>query len=192
MKTPQRNFVVELKSKRRRLTTQPSSIWGNTDLKALARQVETETPHLFGTETGLTASVQYGERQADRKPQTQLDSKDETGNQKEVASSSTEAMPMDSSQIDRRVGSIAPPKIPPVKRRLPRSVTRVAKLAPGNHAGDTRDEPSERPAAIEIAAPTDDLAALDLENRRLKGLLVNQLRKQNLQLRKMLERFDVF
>lgn len=47
MKPQQRKFIVEVKSARRRTTTSPSSIWGDTDLKALVRQAETEAPHLF-------------------------------------------------------------------------------------------------------------------------------------------------
>jgi hypothetical protein len=35
-----------------------------------------------------------------------------------------------------------------------------------------------------------EVAALDTENKRLKRLLAKQLRAQNLQLKKMLERFD--
>lgn len=47
MKPQQRKFIVEVKSPRRRLTTSQSSIWGDTDLKAIARAAETEAPHLF-------------------------------------------------------------------------------------------------------------------------------------------------
>jgi hypothetical protein len=37
----------------------------------------------------------------------------------------------------------------------------------------------------------DEVAALDAENKRLKRLLAEQLQTQNLQLKKMLERFEV-
>ncbi|MGO7169631.1 hypothetical protein AB9F47_21520 [Rhizobium leguminosarum] len=47
MKTENRNFVVEFKSGRRRSPGKTNSIWGNTDLKALAREVEQKAPHLF-------------------------------------------------------------------------------------------------------------------------------------------------
>ncbi len=47
MKTPQRNFVVEFKSVRRQPKVGNSSIWGDTDLKSLVREVEGDTPHLF-------------------------------------------------------------------------------------------------------------------------------------------------
>ena len=46
MKTPQRNFVVEIKSGRRRLTRPRNSIWGNTDIKSLV--LEAEAAHLSG------------------------------------------------------------------------------------------------------------------------------------------------
>ncbi|MCY1234760.1 hypothetical protein D9M72_473510 [compost metagenome] len=44
-----------------------------------------------------------------------------------------------------------------------------------------------------IAAPEaiyDELAVLEVENRRLKGLLAQRLQQENVQLRKMLERFE--
>lgn len=47
MKTPQRRFVVEFKSVRRQPKARTNSIWGDTDLKALVRDVEEEAPHLF-------------------------------------------------------------------------------------------------------------------------------------------------
>lgn len=40
-------------------------------------------------------------------------------------------------------------------------------------------------------ASYDELTSLEEENRRLKLLLATQLRQQNLQLRKMLERFAI-
>ncbi|WP_431324946.1 transcriptional regulator [Rhizobium sp. YTU87027] len=42
MKKPQRRFVVELKSGRRRQTSKPVSIWGNLDLKAVSAAVDAE------------------------------------------------------------------------------------------------------------------------------------------------------
>lgn len=45
MKQPKRNFVTEYKSGRRRSTTVRSgSIWGDLDLKSLARAIETDLP----------------------------------------------------------------------------------------------------------------------------------------------------
>lgn len=47
MRPQQRKFEVEVKPSRRRTTTRPSSIWGDTDLRALAREAEADAPHLF-------------------------------------------------------------------------------------------------------------------------------------------------
>ncbi|MEK1929289.1 MAG: hypothetical protein AAAC47_05785 [Pararhizobium sp.] len=47
MKTPQRNFVVEFKPGRRQPKAETASIWGNTDFKALVREVEDKVPYLF-------------------------------------------------------------------------------------------------------------------------------------------------
>lgn len=49
MKTPQRRFVVEFRSGRRKPKAQTNSIWGDTDLKALAREVEDAASHLFNS-----------------------------------------------------------------------------------------------------------------------------------------------
>ena len=40
MKKTQRSFAVEYKSGRRRTDAKPNSIWGNLDLKSVARDVE--------------------------------------------------------------------------------------------------------------------------------------------------------
>lgn len=47
MKTQQRKFVVEVKSSRRRGGALKPSIWGNADLKALAREAAAEAEQLF-------------------------------------------------------------------------------------------------------------------------------------------------
>ncbi|MDW9565158.1 hypothetical protein GOB35_30880, partial [Sinorhizobium meliloti] len=52
MKTPQWRFVVERKSRRRQPKAQTNSIWGDTDLKALAREVEDTASHLFDSDEG--------------------------------------------------------------------------------------------------------------------------------------------
>ncbi|MDU0364318.1 transcriptional regulator [Rhizobium sp. 25PS6] len=50
MKKVQRSFAVEYKSGRRKLDTRPNSIWGNMDLKSVARDLEEEAlPFLSGS-----------------------------------------------------------------------------------------------------------------------------------------------
>jgi hypothetical protein len=58
MKSPQRPFVVEIKSKRRSVG-QSKAIWGNTDFKTLARLAEEDAPPLFSkAEIGEGAPLQ--------------------------------------------------------------------------------------------------------------------------------------
>ena len=54
-----------------------------------------------------------------------------------------------------------------------------------------RDERRKESSAARVEAPVDELAALDAENRRLKARLIRHLHQENLQLRKMLERFGL-
>jgi hypothetical protein len=72
--------------------------------------------------------------------------------------------------------------VPTPKRKKP--IKRQAHRATG--AGDLTT------VAVPIGEPTDELDALDAENRRLKAVLAEHIHQQNLQLREMLDRFDVF
>lgn len=65
MKTPQRRFVVEFKSGRRQPKAQTKSIWGDTDLKALARDVEETASHLFNSDEALGTPDSVEPRLAD-------------------------------------------------------------------------------------------------------------------------------
>ncbi|WP_412065903.1 transcriptional regulator [Rhizobium sp. SYY.PMSO] len=56
MKKPQRNFVVELKSRRRQQAATPRSIWGNLDLKTVTDSVAKEkTP--FPASSRISADI---------------------------------------------------------------------------------------------------------------------------------------
>ena len=192
MKTPQRNFIVELKSKRRRSTMPPVSIWGNTDLKAFARQAETDAPHLFESGTGSQTLSQGDEVQSDRMPQRQIDHHCEGGSQNQDSVSVTEVVLSVSSQNDRGpVNSIPRSKKPRAERRRPEATTATGDTGPEAHLDSTTKAGDERPPTAEGETPVDELVALDAENRRLKALLSKQLHQQNIRLRKMLERFGV-
>ncbi|MBB3918692.1 hypothetical protein [Rhizobium fabae] len=192
MKTPQRKFVVEYKLGRRRSTTQPDSIWGNTDLKAFVRQAETEAPHLFESKTGLDALGLPGGMPQDQQSVNQLNKSDNTSNQNQLAASLTEAVQIGSSRTDHgSVSSISRSKKHAVKRRARGAATRVDERRLENHVDVASDEHGKEPATTHVEAPIDELAALDAENRQLKALLIRHLHQENLQLRKMLERFGV-
>lgn len=192
MKTPQRNFIVELKSKRRRSTMPPVSIWGNTDLKAFARQVETDAPHLFESRTGSETLSQGNEVQSDRTPQRQIDDRVESGSQNQGSASLTESVQSVSSQNDRGPANSMPrSKKPRAKRRRLDATTAAGDTGPEVHLDRTTNAGDKRSATAEVETPLDELVGLDAENRHLKALLANRLRQQNMRLRKMLERFGV-
>ncbi|ARM91112.1 hypothetical protein RHEC894_PC00077 (plasmid) [Rhizobium sp. CIAT894] len=187
MKTPQRNFIVELKSKRRRSTMPPASIWGKTDLKAFARQAESDAPHLFDSKTGLETLSPGREMQPDQTPQSQIDDRAESGSQNQDSVSLTESVPSVSSSTDGgSVSSIRRPKKHRAERRQ-----KARTPAREDHLDSTTNAHDDRPVAAEVETPIDELVALDAENRHLKALLSKQLHQQNAQLRKMLERFGV-
>lgn len=211
MKTPQRRFVVEFKSGRRLPKSQAISIWGDTDLKALAREVEDQSSHLFGTAGTVVnevtdpapdtdASILAGEpmmEDATSKPPTKPISVDSPGLipavLEEVAEPApTPIAPPPASNIDEiaepALSSIEPPtesRTVKTSKKAPRK--RVARVLPVVVAIE-KDEPQVPPVSAALTSP-DDLAALDAENKRLRHLLANQLRAQNAELKRMLERF---
>ncbi|MGG7581126.1 hypothetical protein [Rhizobium sp. Nf11,1] len=190
MKTPQRKFVVEIKSGRRRSTTQSNSIWGNTDFKAFVRQAETEAPHLFESKLGPDALGQPGEMPQDQQPVNQLDDSDDA-NQNEPAPSLTEPVQIVLSESDHgQFASISQSKKRSIKQPA-RTASRVDEKRSRNQIDGAVEEGGKASSAGSLEAPIDELAALHAENRHLKALLIKQLHRENLQLRKMLERFGL-
>ncbi|MBX5041250.1 hypothetical protein HJB51_10740 [Rhizobium lentis] len=190
MKTPQRNFVVEFKSGRRRTATPTNSIWGNTDLKAFVRQAETEAPHLFEPKLGPDALGHSGEMPQEQQPGNQLDASDDA-NQNQPAASVTEPVHVVPSQNDYgQFASISQSKKRSINRPA-RIATRVDEKPSRNQIDGAVDEGGRASSAGPLEAPIDELAALDAENRHLKALLIKHLHQENLQLRKMLERFGL-
>ncbi|MBB4193039.1 hypothetical protein GGE45_001624 [Rhizobium aethiopicum] len=192
MKTPQRKFVVEFKSGRRRSTAHPGSIWGSTDIKAFVRQAETEAPHLFKSEMELEASNQPVELPQGQKLGNEPDQSDAVIDQNQIAAPLIEPVQIDPSRNEHgHVGSISQSK--KISTARPASpATRIDQRRLENHVNGASNARGEEPSAAYVEAPVDELAALDAENRRLKALLIKQLRQENLQLRQMLERFVVF
>lgn len=185
MKTQQRRFVVEVKSKGRRSVATPGSIWGTTDFKVLARQAASVAPQLFD-DSGTTVDIVTAEPTPVLAPvpvaATAMD--DETVGSAPVELQSVEpivaaAMPVEETHpltTENTTATAQPSRaITQVKRRS-RSLQKPVPAATND--ADTADEPL-----------TDDLALLELENRRLKSLLIERLHQQNQQLRAMLNRF---
>jgi len=178
MKPQQRKFVVEVKSARRRSTTNQSSIWGDTDLKALVRAAETEAPHLF----------EPAQRMELPSPETTADVLPNEGVVIEAAAPIADlADPTEGGTGSADVFSGSAP-ILPLEVDRPKAIPQKTK--PKRQGSARRGRPIGSRTVIATSEAIDDLAALEDENRRLKGLLAQRLRQENILLQKMLERFE--
>lgn len=207
MKTPQRKFVVEFKSPRRQ-KARTNSIWGDTDFKALAREVEEQSSDLtysrkteiaLGTNTAVLPPLDMGSLaettgNVDAFQIAQLSGDDlktdalpsmiaeHINLEPEVAAAEALKMqaPLDTPEPLGRPEPQTIAKIAPIKRSRRRQRSTLS----GTLAHTAR-------AAVSAEQGLDEIAALDAENKRLKRLLVEHLREQNMRLEQMLERFDL-
>ncbi|CAN7669932.1 hypothetical protein LJR255_005265 [Pararhizobium sp. LjRoot255] len=207
MKTPQRKFVVEFKSGRRQPRAPTNSIWGDTDFKALAREVEDKTSHLFNANEAPGAPDEGGNvlpdplssrpasehggdadfaratmRAADGSQVEVLKQQDADRPAADVAAQAQESQPM--SQPPRP--SPRPSGGTPHLRAWHASADEIARIAM-----DTNEAQSAQSKTARDPISFDEVAALDAENKRLRRLLAEHLHAQNLQLKKMLARFGV-
>ncbi|MCY1745085.1 MULTISPECIES: hypothetical protein [Ensifer] len=176
MKPQQRKFIVEVKSARRRSTTSQSSIWGDTDLKALVRAAETEAPHLF--EPAQRIDLPSPETTAEVLP-------NEDAAIEAAAPIADPANPTEGGAGSEDTSG--PSLIPPLEVDRPKANSQ--KMTP-KRQGSRRGRPSGIRTVIVAPEAIDDLAALQEENRRLKAMLAERLRQENILLQKMLERFE--
>lgn len=189
MKTPQRRFVVEFKSGRRQPKVQAGSIWGTTDLKTLAREVENEAAHLFGRQE-LKGNGGIGPASDADVPslvdEPAVITAPEPTN--EVADHVTSAH-LNANLADKAQETASGPLTVARTRGLPKR----AGGKPPCPSPRTASEPTEKKSDLESRSartmPLEELASLDAENSRLRKLLTEQLRAQNVILKKMLERF---
>ncbi len=186
MKTQQRKFVVEFKSGRRRSAKQPDSIWGNADLKSLARQAQAEAPHLFEPDMIGTAPENQGPSHPHASPEKDLVfSAEADGEYVGELSLDTEQLgaPVQHEPWIATVDSspeeeASKPQARAIKRRR-----RGAGLGKAASVAERLSTPAPNDAS------RDELTVLYEENQQLKRLLTEHLLQQNIELRKMLERF---
>lgn len=169
--------------------TQPTSIWGDTDFKALVQKVEADAPHLFqpsiASEPQDTENLRPGPR-----AETVVSDNIEIGHDQQNGASSIEAEQSHPFQRDDlTIGAVPRREDASSDERAPKVVERRRKAKIRAWAAGAESVAGEPLASVQAEAPADDLDALDIENRRLKGLLASRLRQQNMQLRAMLERF---
>ncbi|NTH48919.1 hypothetical protein G6K98_30115 [Agrobacterium rhizogenes] len=201
MRTPQRSFVVEFKSGRRPPKAGTNSIWGDTDLKAVAREVEDEASHLFKSNEAPGTHGAGGDVLPDV---INVGSASEHAGDLKVTRATiplvngAEVDVLEPHEVDRLVVEAVAQNRESQPSLRPRAtsggiVKKRAKRGPATaHVSVGAHEDQNTQSKIALAPISfGEVAALDAENKRLKRLLAKQLRAQNLQLRKMLERFDV-
>jgi hypothetical protein len=182
MRVPQRKFVVEFKSRTRQpKVTKPASIWGDTDLKAVARQVEEQSADLFassadgpGTVDGLSPKVelQAPAEHPSKCPAASPDAGAHLTDRPEIETPPTTLISTANIAIEQPRSAKQPSisdEARPILARRPKSV-RV----------------KTREAGVSLA----HLDALTEENQRLKDLLRQKLAADNTRLRQMLSRFS--
>lgn len=189
MKKQQRAFVVETKSTRRRSKMQSKSIWGDMDFGMLAREEAAThlladqriSAHLATDENfwpGLDQPIGLAitDNTEIKKPYQTAPATADQGAQVQVGKSSATL---------HSVGGA-------VKKSKPRGrrISRPHEVMHDCGSGDPSKRSHVQVLNDEEKSWSDDLALLDNENRRLKLLLADRMRQQNMQLRIMLKRFE--
>jgi hypothetical protein len=214
VKKTQRGFAVEYKSGRRKLDAKPTSIWGNMDLKSVAREVEEEAMPLLpeglkADEAGLDVQLPSVEP-----PQPLLTPPDATPT---TAQEPKEMIMADDTDTMNDVQAPAQEEAPVAvkKQRKPRAKKSsvVAATAESATAGTdgrkkrgrkprvsvdptpvepTAQNPASNPEQIADDTATSagdemaDLLQLEAENQKLRKMLAEKLRAENADLRKKL------
>lgn len=189
MRATRRNFVVEYKTRSRQSKSdKPVSIWGDTDLKAVARQVEEQSTRLFTKaveEPVVEQPVSNGpELESDRPPVTVAPDSESRMNDQETTPPAAEAMPSVAvaDGLGEEVSSPSPAVASPVVKRSEEKPVRrryVRRIMPAAVEND---------GIVQISRA--DLDALQEENIRLKSALRKRLSADNDLLRAMLSRFS--
>ncbi|MFK3781188.1 hypothetical protein [Agrobacterium sp. NPDC089420] len=200
MKQPKRNFVIEYKSGRRRSSTvQSNSIWGDLDLKSVARAVETDLPKQA---VGIDGPAEHAPSKrlaqdivSEADTPTNIvsppDGQNVAGDVNQGAFVDYDALIDDEEAVDgnysRGFAEIASTREPArsepigVKHEV-RRVRQVGASTGRKPARTVRTQPTLSDADKELA----DLFQLEEENRQLRRLLVTKLRGENGWLRERL------
>ncbi|MBO1042387.1 hypothetical protein [Brucella pituitosa] len=186
MKNPNRNVVVEYKNRRARKG--PASLWGNLDLKSIARQVKADAPQSpldVQLQSDLTRPV---ERSTDIKSIKVVSLTEPVVEKVDDAPAGPALSDIDTPE----------PEEAPTTREEPQTagiteVTVVVEKKPFVRRRLKKLVLQKQEATNWIAAASDiqaELLALEIENADLKRELVARLRAENGQLVKMLRQLE--
>lgn len=176
---PRRDFIVEIKSSRRLQKPQGRSIWGDTDLQAIKREVEYEAPHIFD------GTISEEARPATRQAEGSLVARTPGDDISAPTVLTVVDVPMSELSNDLSVeigGTDALAKsdsIPVVKKRPTTSKSPLARKR------------SQQIAEVNGSDLLAELTELESENRRLKLLWRSRLEAENREIKRMLARFSV-
>ncbi|NTA83932.1 hypothetical protein G6L13_25960 [Agrobacterium tumefaciens] len=191
MRPTKRTFVVEYKTSRRQSRTTPPSIWGNLDLQAVARQIESDgvLVRTSSFDPQLPAVVTTQVVEAAPALQEQAPAGDPVLGDVAAAVLNERAF-ADGLREDLSVAEVS------AKRTKGRRIRRAKAVKPLSAPSkpksvNGRDKVDALSVALQRADDKDELKALDAENRQLRLLLSVKLREENQTLRSMLCRFGV-
>ncbi|APO76925.1 hypothetical protein AM571_PA00033 (plasmid) [Rhizobium etli 8C-3] len=214
MKKVQRSFAVEYRSGRRKLNSNPNSIWGDMDLKSVVQDLQDEAmPFLPETSQLSSAGMSFaGEQQAAAlltppiEQETNASALQETimadeNNTMTDADTPAVAVPAPEKERKPRARKAAPETASAAVSAQPAAASNAAAGRPKRGRKAKADAPSAKrapvkraPKAVQAAtAPSvaavdefADLLQLEEENQRLRKLLAEKLRAENADLRKRL------
>lgn len=196
MKRTQRNFVVEFKSSRRRPTAQANSIWGNTDFKALALEVETMSPQLFkaaspvedtpapSIDTPREPRILHPIAQGHDGASMLAREADAPADILAEHESVRDDAPTNTVEAVAEVSASSIPRPRNARRAIRKRGTALREVNAGKK--------DSAPATTDLTPVSfEELDLLEAENRRLKALMAAKLRAENALLAKMIQRFGI-
>ncbi len=160
------------------------SIWGNTDLKALAQAAADDMADLKIT-ADSTGDVQANAPQ-------DLAARDEDHHLPVTAAATARnedanTAPDTHEAVENKIeaSNVADPTPKQERKRQTRSRSIVRSKKPSTAK---LSAPAQPPRSVEILSDGDILSILEMENKRLKQLLIEKLRSENILMKEMLRR----
>ncbi|TMV01943.1 hypothetical protein [Brucella haematophila] len=182
MKNPIRNVVVEYKNRRARKSG--NALWGNLDLKSIAREVEEDTKAPTSADQG-TAPIS----QTDNEPAAPIHASTPQVEAKTAPKILIANIP---EPVATKASMASPePEAPATAEATVSPTPAKKKVNPSSRLKPIADKPVKaKPAPKIVADILDELAALEAENTALKRQLAQKLNTENQKMRKMLVRIE--